>query len=71
MAIFQDVDCHTHAQHAVETALALLTTTATLNQASGEPLLFIHMGINSGVALVGSVRFEGLYNSRWTFTASG
>jgi class 3 adenylate cyclase len=29
------------------------------------------MGINSGTALVGSTRFEGLRGSRWTFTASG
>ena len=29
------------------------------------------MGINSGVALVGSTRFEGLRGTRWTFTASG
>ena len=46
-------------------------TTAVLNQTSGEPPLSIHMGINSGVALVGSVRFEGLRSTRWTFTASG
>jgi len=29
------------------------------------------MGINSGVALVGSTRFEGARGTRWTFTASG
>jgi class 3 adenylate cyclase len=29
------------------------------------------MGINSGLALVGSTRFEGLHGTRWTFTASG
>lgn len=71
MAIFQDVDRRIHAQHAVAAALALLMTTTTLNQTSGEPPLAIHMGINSGVALVGSVRFEGLHSTRWTFTASG
>ena len=31
----------------------------------------MHMGINSGMALVGSTRFEGLRGTRWTFTASG
>jgi DNA-binding response OmpR family regulator len=71
MAIFQDVAHRIHAQHAVETALALLRTTAVLNQASGDPPLSIHMGINSGVALVGSVRFEGQRSTRWTFTAGG
>ena len=29
------------------------------------------MRINSGTALVGSTRFEGLRGARWTFTASG
>ena len=71
MAIFQDVNRDMHARQAVETALALLRTTAVLNQASGEPPLSIHMGINSGIALVGSVRFEGLRSTRWTFTAGG
>ena len=71
MAIFQAADRRLHSQKAVETAIALLATTAVLNQTSGEPPLSIHMGINSGVALVGSVRFEGLHSTRWTFTASG
>ena len=53
------------------TALALLATTAVLNQENSEHPLSIHMGINSGVALVGSTRFEGLRGTRWTFTASG
>ena len=34
-------------------------------------LTAMHMGLNSGVALVGSTRFEGMRGSRWTFTASG
>jgi len=29
------------------------------------------MGLNSGIALVGSTRFEGVRGARWTFTASG
>ena len=33
--------------------------------------LTVHMGLNSGVALVGSTRFEGVRGARWTFTASG
>jgi class 3 adenylate cyclase len=42
-----------------------------LNQANGTPTLSIHMGLNSGLALVGSTRFEGAQGTRWTFTASG
>jgi DNA-binding response OmpR family regulator len=71
MAIFQDADIHIHAIKAVDTALTLLSTTEALNAANREQPLSIHIGINSGIALVGSTRFEGLRGSRWTFTASG
>jgi class 3 adenylate cyclase len=71
MAIFQGVDARVHASTAVDTALALLATTAALNQANGAQPLAIHMGLNSGLALVGSTRFEGRHGTRWTFTASG
>jgi class 3 adenylate cyclase len=71
MAIFQDADLHQHARKAVNTALTLLRITKALNQEGGGQPLSIHMGINSGVALVGSIRFEGLHSTRWTFSASG
>jgi DNA-binding response OmpR family regulator len=71
MAIFMDADAHAHARKAVDAALALLATSAALNRKGNGPPLAIHMGVNSGVALVGAVRFEGLRGVRWTFTASG
>jgi DNA-binding response OmpR family regulator len=71
MAIFQDADIQMHAHKAVDTALALLAATDVLNQANNAHPLAIHMGINSGMAWVGSTRFEGLRGTRWTFTASG
>lgn len=71
MAIFQDMDRQMHALKAVDTALALLAATDALNRENHEHPLSIHMGINSGTALVGSTRFEGLRGTRWTFTASG
>ena len=71
MAIIQDVDPRAHALNAVRTALALLAVTEQLNQKNPEHPLSIHMGVNSGPALVGSTRFDGLRGSRWTFTASG
>jgi DNA-binding response OmpR family regulator len=71
MTIFQDAEGEVHARKAVDTALALVKTTATLNHEGGTVPLAIHIGINSGLALVGSVRFEGLHGTRWTFTASG
>jgi class 3 adenylate cyclase len=33
--------------------------------------LAIHMGMSSGIALVGAARFEGLRRSRWVFSATG
>ena len=56
---------------AVDTALALLEATEALNEANGTQPLSIHIGLNSGLALVGSTRFEGVRGTRWTFTASG
>lgn len=71
MAIFQDADAQAHACRAVDTALALLGAANGVYPEGGEGPLSIHMGINSGVAFVGSTRFEGLRGTRWTFTASG
>ncbi len=71
MAIFQDEDIEVHPVKAVDTALALLAATNALNRMNTEQPLAIHLGINSGMALVGSTRFEGLRGTRWTFTASG
>ena len=71
MAIFQDADHERHAITAVEAALAVMAATETLNADNREQPLDVHMGLNSGLALVGSTRFEGLRGARWTFTASG
>ena len=71
MAIFQAVDVQAHTVTAVETALDLLGATEALNRTNSAAPLAIHMGLNSGLALVGSTRFEGVRGTRWTFTASG
>jgi class 3 adenylate cyclase len=71
MAIFEGVEPAEHARRTVDAALALLAATDSLNgEHEAEPLA-IHIGINSGPALVGSTRFEGASGARWTFTASG
>ncbi len=71
MAFFQDPAPDKHAVIAVETALGLLAVTDTLNEDNhGQPLA-IHMGISSGVALVGATRFECARGSHWTFSADG
>jgi DNA-binding response OmpR family regulator len=71
MAIFQDGDPVAHTVRAVNAALMLLALTEALNQKELDNPLAIHIGINSGPALVGSTRFEGRRGTRWTFTASG
>jgi len=71
MAIFQDAEAGGHAVTAIDGALALLGATEALNRDNTEHPLSIHIGVNSGVALVGSTRFEGARGARWTFTASG
>ena len=71
MAIFQGVDPCEHVIRAVNTAFALLCATQALNRANHGQTLAVHMGINSGLALLGLHRLEGRYGTRWTFTARG
>ncbi|MBI3326248.1 MAG: HAMP domain-containing protein [Nitrospinae bacterium] len=73
MIIFQHDDPIQHAVDAVKTALAIRYKVDKLNaqlQGPYEPMV-VNIGINSGVAAVGSTRFQGLTGTRWTFTASG
>jgi class 3 adenylate cyclase len=73
MIIFQHDDGHEHARAAVRTALAIRHKTRRINtelQGSYAPVT-VNMGINSGLAAVGSTKFEGAADTRWTFTASG
>lgn len=71
MIIFQHDDPAEHARAAVRTALAIAGRVAEINQGQGGRPVIVNQGINSGQALVGSTRFEGLAGDRWTFTASG
>jgi len=71
MAIFQAADVQAHTITAVQTALALLGATEELNQTNSATPLVIHMGLNSGLALVGSTRFEGTEGTRWSFAPTG
>ena len=72
MAIFADTDVQRHARRAVQTALELLDRTAQLNTQLPEITpIAIHIGINSGLALVGPTKLEGARGTRWTYTALG
>lgn len=73
MVIFAHTDPHQHALKAVRTALDILSQTIQLNtefQDMFSPIT-LHIGINSGVALVGPTKLESATGARWTYTASG
>jgi class 3 adenylate cyclase len=74
MVIFQSEGSQTrHAQNAASAAFELLAKVAELNQAFTGiyPAVAIHVGINSGPALVGATKLDAAGGGRWTFTASG
>lgn len=73
MIIFQNSDPATHALQAACTALAIRNKTQQINtdlHGQYEPVQ-VNIGINSGIASVGSAKFEGITGTRWTYTASG
>lgn len=73
MAIFADTDPQRHARRAVRTALETLQRTMQLNWQLRNMVvpIAVHIGINSGLALVGPTKLEGASGARWTYTASG
>lgn len=73
MVLFLNEDERTNAYEAVQTALAIREKIGTLKntcKALSDPIV-INIGINSGPALVGAVKFESYAGSRWTYTARG
>ncbi len=73
MVVFPGDDPREHAINAVKAALEILQKTEELNeqlQGIFEPIS-VHMGINSGIALIGPTKYEGASGVRWTYTALG
>ncbi len=62
-----------HALNATRAALAIRQKTAELNEEYARvfPPIQLHMGINTGQALVGATKLGGAGSQRWTFTATG
>jgi class 3 adenylate cyclase len=62
-----------HALNATRAAFAIRQKTAALNEeyAGVFPAIELHMGINTGPALVGATKLAGAGSQRWTFTATG
>ena len=73
MVIFADADPQHHARKAVQAALEMVQRAAPLGvQLQGTfGSISVHIGINSGLALVGPTKLEGATGTRWTYTASG
>ena len=74
MVIFQSEGSATrHALNAAGTAFQLLAKVTSLNRefVGIYPAVAIHVGINSGPALVGATKIDATGGGRWTFTASG
>jgi len=70
MVIFHEGD---HARAAVNAAAAIHRRAAEIGaelRARFEPLE-MHIGVNSGPALLGATKIEGRAGTRWTYTASG
>jgi class 3 adenylate cyclase/HAMP domain-containing protein len=70
MVIFQAAE---HSLGATRAAVAIRQRTAALNEEYGALLapIQLHMGINTGEALVGATKLGGPSGQRWTFTATG
>jgi class 3 adenylate cyclase/HAMP domain-containing protein len=74
MVIFQSEGSRArHALNAAGAAFQLLAKVTELNQAFTGiyPAVAIHVGINSGPALVGATKLDAAGGGRWTFTATG
>lgn len=71
MVLFHDADHQRHAERAVEAVIRIFDETDRWNADSAHPPIALHMGINSGVAHVGSSRNQGQTGTRWVFTADG
>lgn len=73
MIVFPGNDPREHAINAGKAALEILAKTEELNrQLEGifDPIS-VHIGINSGIAVIGPTKYEGASGVRWTYTALG
>ena len=71
MVVIGGNGAHDHARRAVGLALSLLDATRALNELGEDSPINLHIGVNSGLATVGSTRFHGMSRTRWVYTAHG
>jgi len=73
MVIFKDGPLESHARKAVAAGLEVVSENKRSNEEFSYPwgTVKLHVGVNSGEALVGSTKMKSLTGERWTYTASG
>ena len=73
MVMFKEGDLKEHAKEAVFAGLEIVHENRRLNEEFTYPWgrVQLHLGINSGRALVGATKMKSLTGERWTYTASG
>lgn len=73
MIIFKDGTKEKNNQNSVAAGMEIISANKRLNSELQFPWgrVVLHLGINSGKALVGSTKMKGLSGERWTYTASG
>ena len=73
MVIFKDDPLESHAQKAVAAGLEIVSENRRSNDELSYPWgkVKLHIGVNSGKALVGSTKMKSITGERWTYTASG
>jgi len=73
MVMFKEGKLESHAREAVAAGLEIVSENDELNNELTYPWgkVMMHLGINSGEALVGSTKMKSLAGERWTYTASG
>jgi class 3 adenylate cyclase/putative methionine-R-sulfoxide reductase with GAF domain len=73
MVMFKEGNLSDHTKEAVLTGLEIIDENMRLNEEFTYPWgkIHLHLGINSGQALVGATKMKSLAGERWTYTASG
>jgi class 3 adenylate cyclase len=73
MVLFLGEDETANAIDAVRTALSIREKTASISKEVGDmsESVVVNMGISSGPAYVGAVKFDSYTGSRWTYTSRG
>ncbi len=73
MVLFKEDCLESQAMEAVAAGLEIAAENERLNESRSHPEgdVYLHLGVNSGKAWVGSTKMKSMTGERWTYTASG